>query len=109
MDLNKVGKYIAKKRNEAGLTQQQLGDLLKINEKTISKWERGINAPDISLLQDLAKELHTTVVNILNGNDYQKSDSDSKILMTAISFYISKYKNRILKLLAKMKRLLGIT
>ena len=72
MDLNNVGKYIAKKRKEAGLTQQKLAELLNVGDKTISKWERGINAPDISLLQDLAKALNTTVVNILNGDDSQK-------------------------------------
>ena len=50
MDCNKMGKLIATKRKEKNLTQQQLGNMLKITDRAVSKWERGICCPDISLL-----------------------------------------------------------
>ena len=50
MNLGKVGKFIAEKRKEKGYTQEKMGEMLGVNGKTISKWERGVNAPDISLL-----------------------------------------------------------
>ena len=53
MDLNKVGKFIAENRNLQSLTQKDLGEFLNINPKTVSKWERGVNAPDIALLTDV--------------------------------------------------------
>jgi hypothetical protein len=39
MDLKKIGNFIAKCRKEKNLTQEQLGDILGMNRKTISKWE----------------------------------------------------------------------
>ena len=54
MDNNKVGKFIASLRKEKGLTQQQLGDKLFVTDKAVSKWERGLSFPDITILQKLA-------------------------------------------------------
>ena len=41
MDLIKIGKYIAEKRKEMGLTQRQLAEKLGMSDKSVSKWERG--------------------------------------------------------------------
>lgn len=41
MDLIKIGKYIAAKRKEAGMTQKQLAEKLGMSDKSVSKWERG--------------------------------------------------------------------
>ena len=54
MDLNKVGTFIANLRKEKDLTQAKLGELLGVNDKTVSRWETGKNAPDISILNDLS-------------------------------------------------------
>lgn len=64
MDCLKVGKYILHLRKELGLTQKQLADTLNISDKTVSKWERGLGCPDISILPDLANALGVTVKNI---------------------------------------------
>ena len=61
MDLNKVGKLIANERKRKNLTQNKLGELLNVNEKTVSKWERGVNAPDISSLLDLSQILELDI------------------------------------------------
>lgn len=67
MDEMKVGQFIAKMRKEKGLTQKQLGDRLYVTDKAISKWERGLSLPDITLLQKLADELDIEVSDILNA------------------------------------------
>lgn len=54
MDLNKIGKFIMTLRKEKGLTQEQLGTKLGVSGKSVSKWERGINAPDIAILEKLS-------------------------------------------------------
>ncbi|MCI6305302.1 MAG: helix-turn-helix domain-containing protein [Subdoligranulum sp.] len=41
MDLIKIGKYIAGKRKELGMTQKQLAEKLGMSDKSVSKWERG--------------------------------------------------------------------
>ena len=67
MDINKVGKFIASLRKEKGLTQQELGDKLFVTNKAVSKWERGLSFPDITILQKLADILEVDVVEILCG------------------------------------------
>ena len=67
MDSKKIGQFIAKLRKEKGLTQKQLGNKLYVTDKAISKWERGLNLPDIILLQKLANEFDIEVSDILNA------------------------------------------
>lgn len=67
MDNNKIGKFIATLRKEKNLTQQELGNKLFVTDKAVSKWERGLSLPDISLLNKLAKILDVEVIDILDG------------------------------------------
>ena len=67
MDQNAVGKQIALLRHRKGLTQNELGDRLKVTYQAVSKWERGETLPDTAILLDLAEVLETTVDNILSG------------------------------------------
>lgn len=64
---NNIGKFIASLRKEKGLTQAALGEKLYVTDKAVSKWERGLCLPDITLLEKLAQELDVEVVDILNG------------------------------------------
>lgn len=67
MDNNKIGKFIASLRKEQGLTQKELGDKLFVTDKAVSKWERGLSLPDITLLKSLSKELNAEITEILDG------------------------------------------
>ena len=67
MDNNKIGKFIASLRKEKNLTQQELGNKLFVTDKAVSKWERGLSLPDITLLKQLAKILDVEVNDILDG------------------------------------------
>lgn len=85
MNQEKMGKFIAQLRVKYGYTQKEIGDLLGITDNSISKWERGINAPDISVLTELSKLFHVSVSELLNGEyAYQKKQIDeshhSKVL-----------------------------
>lgn len=74
MDCKKVGKLILSLRKEKGLTQKQLADSMNISDKTISKWERGLGCPDISLLRELSEILGINIEKILLG----RLDSNDK-------------------------------
>ena len=50
MDHNKVGKLILSLRKEKGLTQKELADAMNLSDRTVSKWERGLGCPDVSLV-----------------------------------------------------------
>lgn len=67
IDMNAVGAQISMLRKHAGLTQNELGERLGVSFQAVSKWERGENLPDVSILLDLAAILRTTVDNILSG------------------------------------------
>ena len=57
MNQKRIGELISKIRKEKNLTQEELGNKLNVSGKSVSKWERGINLPDISILTDLCRIL----------------------------------------------------
>jgi len=59
------GQFLTKLRKEKGLTQKQLAEQLYLSDKAVSKWERGLSLPDISLLMPLAKILGVTTTELL--------------------------------------------
>ena len=67
MNQAKMGKFIKELREEKGLTQKDIGDKLNITDNSVSKWERGINAPDIYTLGPLSEILGVSVKELLNG------------------------------------------
>ncbi len=73
MDCKKVGQLIKKKRLEKKMTQQELAGKLHITDRAISKWERGLGAPDISLLQDLSNILGLSISDVLSGEEHKES------------------------------------
>ena len=79
MNLEKIGQFLCELRKEYGYTQKQIGDFLGITDNSVSKWERGINAPDISYLQNLADLYHVTVQELLQGKRaFQKKEKNLK-------------------------------
>jgi len=86
MDCEKVGKLILFLRKENKMTQKQLADILNISDKTISKWERGMGCPDVSLLRELSDVLGVNIEKILLGN-LEPNDTDGGN-MKKIKFYV---------------------
>ena len=68
MNQKKLGKIIAEKRKEKNMTQEELGEKIGVVGSSVSKWERGLTAPDISILPLLAKELGINIDELLSGN-----------------------------------------
>lgn len=67
MEQAKIGKFIASKRKEQGLTQLQLAEKLGITDRAVSKWETGKSLPDASLMPELCKLLKITINDLLCG------------------------------------------
>lgn len=91
MKAEEVGYRIAQARKKQGMTQRELSERLHISDKAVSKWERGVNYPDISLFDEIAKTLDLSLVELLGIEDRSKEE-----IMQSIS-EISKYekeKNR---------------
>ena len=69
MDLIKIGKYIAGKRKSLGMTQKQLAEKLGMSDKSVSKWERGVCLPDVSVYKELCSILGISLNEFLAGED----------------------------------------
>lgn len=67
MDTEKMGRFIAERRKDKHMTQKDFARMLNITDKAVSKWERGISCPDISLLPSVADILGVTIHELLNG------------------------------------------
>lgn len=68
MDCTKTGNLIRELRLKQNMTQLQLAQQMGISDKTVSKWERGLGCPDVSLLIELAAALKVSVEQILSGS-----------------------------------------
>ena len=67
MDQAKIGKFIAERRREMGLTQIQLAERLNVTDRAVSKWETGRSLPDSSIMLGLCNILQITVNDLLCG------------------------------------------
>lgn len=107
MDLIKIGKYIAFKRKEQGLTQKQLAEKLNMSDKSVSKWERGICLPDVTVYLELCKILGISINEFLAGEDIPKETIEQKaeeniIQITKDNKNKQKYLKKIIRLLIVM-------
>lgn len=78
MDLEKIGKFVAKKRQEKGFTQEDLAEELGISNRAISKWERGVCLPDANNMAKLCKLFKISYNELLSGEELEEADYERK-------------------------------
>ena len=61
----RLGDFIGSERKNLGLTQRDLAARLHVTDKAVSKWERGLSYPDVTLLEPLAAALDLTVEELM--------------------------------------------
>jgi transcriptional regulator with XRE-family HTH domain len=86
MDNGQVGNVIRSLRLEKKITQLQLAEQIGVTDKAVSKWERGLGSPDISLFSCISKTLGANIENLLTG-DLRPNDID-RGNMKRIKFYV---------------------
>ena len=67
MNQEKIGKFISERRKAKKLTQSELGSILGVSDKSVSKWENGKCMPDLSLFPELCKALGITINDLMSG------------------------------------------
>lgn len=75
MDQEKIGKFMSVMRKQQGLTQEQLGERLRVSNKTVSRWETGKYMPDIDKLQELSGILGISINELLAGEKIEDASS----------------------------------
>ena len=77
MNKEKTGKIIRQARIDKGYTQSELGDMIGVSNKAISRWENGETFPDIGVIEPLAQMLELRIQDIIIGT--KDSDQDTAI------------------------------
>ncbi len=78
MDAKKFGAFVAQVRREQDMTQKQLAKKLNVTDKAVSRWERGLGFPDISLLEPLADTLGLTIAELMKSERIPQEEIPQK-------------------------------
>lgn len=81
-----TGNIIKELREKKGFTQAELGKILSVSDKTISKWETAKGLPDISLIEPLSKALGVSVIELMSGECVKNQNVSSNMLRSR--FYV---------------------
>ena len=84
MDAMETGKRIQSLRKQKEWTQKDLAEKLCVSDKAVSKWERGLNYPDMAILEPLAKTLDTTVVELLGIENAPEAEKVEAVTAVAL-------------------------
>lgn len=92
MNNESMADFICEMRKAKNLTQKQLAEQLNITDKAISKWERGMGYPDITMLVPLAEILGVTTNELLNGRKAENTSVTDETPVKAALQYAEKVK-----------------
>lgn len=98
MEPKKIGAFLKELRREKGITQEQLGEMLGVSGRTVSRWETGFNMPDLSILIELAEYYEVEIKEILDGERKSESmDKEMKETLIKVADYNELERNQVAK------------
>lgn len=83
MNPKEIGAFLKQLRNEKGITQEQLAEILGVSGRTVSRWETGNNLPDLSILVQISEYYDVEIKEILNG-ERKSEDMDKELKETLL-------------------------
>lgn len=78
-DKTTLGKFIQMKRKENSLSQRELAEKLYVTESAISKWERGVSYPDITMISGICEALKITEHELCTASEDHKQHEIEKM------------------------------
>ena len=97
MDTKKIGAFLKQCRKEKNLTQEQLAERFGVSARTVSRWETGINMPDLSILVQLAEYYDVEMRELLDGERSQTMNKEMKETLDKVAVYEGWVKQKALK------------
>lgn len=94
LDQEKIAKFIATNRKKKKYTQEQLGEIIGVSAKSISKWENGHALPDIGLFPKLAKVLGVSIADLFAGEIIINENEEKITLINDASELLIKNNNK---------------
>ena len=93
MDQKKIGAFLKELRGEKQLTQEQLAEILGVTNRSISRWENGVNMPDFDLVIEIAKYYDISIEEILDGERKNEMiDTNTEQMLLKVADYESNEK-----------------
>ncbi len=89
MDQKKIGTFLKELRKEKQLTQEQLAEMLGVTNRSVSRWENGINMPDFDVVIELANYYDVSIEEILDGERRKEEMIDKeeeRTLLKAVDY-----------------------
>ena len=108
MSIEKMGQFIAELRKSRQMTQKELAEKLNITDKAVSKWERGLSYPDISLLRPLAESLGVTPGELLNGERNPETDTAANSETSATIDNVLQFADETVKIKTRTTRMRAV-
>lgn len=108
MNQKKTGSFLKEFRKEKGITQEKFAEKLNVSGRTVSRWETGINLPDISLLVEIADFFDVSIPEIIRGERKSATmENDVKKIAESMSDYAATEKLVLLKRV-KLASIIGL-
>ncbi len=104
MDQGIVGRFISDLRKAKKMTQAELGDIVGVTGKAVSRWERGLNLPDRGIMNKVSEALGVTTTELLNGERVVDLNTENldKITENSVEYYKAKLKQKFKKILFRI-------
>lgn len=100
MDKVKTGELIREARKAKNYTQSELGDMLGVTNKAISRWECGESFPDVGVLENLAQVLGLKIQDIVTGETHQVEEINTEQALAELlrqsKIQLREKKNRVM-------------
>ncbi len=96
MDQIKIGQFLKQLRTQKGLTQERLAESLGVSNRTVSRWENGVNLPDFDLLIELSKLYDVGLEEIIHGQR-KVPEAEREQTIRQVAEYAEEKKRRLLK------------
>ena len=97
MDTKKIGAFLKQCRKEKNLTQEQLAEKFEVSARTVSRWETGINMPDLSILVQFSERECLEMRELLDGERSQTMNKEMKETLDKVAVYEEWVKQKALK------------
>ncbi|MGI6091070.1 MAG: helix-turn-helix domain-containing protein [Saccharofermentanales bacterium] len=97
MDTKKIGKFLKELRKDKEITQEQLAEYMHVSGRTVSRWETGMNLPDITILIELSDFYEVSIREILDGErEEQNMEQEKAETILKVAEYSQEENKRII-------------
>lgn len=96
MDQKKIGSFLKELRTEKKMTQERLAEMLGVTNRSVSRWENGVNMPDFDLVIEMANYYDVSIEEILDGERKNEMiDKQTEQTMKKVADYENQEKIRL--------------